>query len=1758
MNYKENDIVKGIALDIRSYGVYIQLEDTNSKVFLPREEIKYGIENGVITIKPGQYVTAAIKRISDDFIFLSHFLLDEIKDNNEQASLVQSFISQCERGEIFEAEVVSVKTNEVKISIQGLIGNIKKEELNYNVIESPSDIVFEGEVLKVVYLGLEDGELQFSTKYLNPIPYDEELYKLDLISLLHLCNIKSNVFVGRAKKMGNYTFIENLYSLGDNKGALLVDPYFGYNLRAIVPKKNKVEVGEYYLTEIDLFPIEKRIERHQLFQFVANNIHECENPFKLDVDRTFKKLTDPAANLALSKTLAEFETNNNITKDRMFFELIQNADDASAEKGVSVYVTLTDKYLVFCHNGYSFSKEDFEAITSSANGTKRENENKTGYKGIGFKSVFKDSEEVTIKSGGYQFKFDRNYPIYSDFIKYYSYVNNLQTSKEINDFCERYDYEKRKFEGNKTIPWQLKPIWIDSLSDDLENLLGSHNVSIALKLKPYSVNGENGYKEKILSVLKEPKFMLFLRNTNRITMSGMTIQRDIEGSKIILKNSFCSNKVEEFERFDYHIDVDNKTFEEKKIDIRIKEKRDEETGDIIESTFVNTKNQELEEIPPKIAYSRRTTISFAVPVKDMGIEPDKKCQAVSLYAYLPTIVQDFKFPFFVNANFLLDSERQHVLGDNSWNIYLMHMLGEKLVEWCATLCSNKEHNALNILKTKYFDETNNETNLLARSFNESYKNALNNICFVLNSQGVLVKQSEIILDKTGLSNIIGEGLFCKILGTNKKLPSTEIDYGILESEIFELVEIVRINDVVPHIIDSDILNNWYISATRQEQGLFLEWLKKHEENSKDVIKSIPLIKFGDEYRSCNFIADNSHYIILKDIFATVKPILNKLGIIYSDETIGSENFLHSYLPKLTSNDIFDLINNQFKEFIKCDSIIWEHDNCGAYSGLEIDIANAFVKAHLLSKKNHRELIESQQRLTEIPEEFYDQDYNYFLSYEIPNLCRQQLAESTLSKTEKTNLLGVIKKLKIDDSVKKSLIVFTNTENKYVPIGNMLPYREDAPDWIKPYMVNKDEYSEELDDLLINDENRFVWENMLYGFNVSINDIYSFYPWTDESYTRKLIDAFKADEKYNSLIDIVEKSGIDTKKFYLEKINRIDLNDERKYMEDSWEYRVLQLALVTLNSPSDLSSKIFYEGQCIRTFSTSDDIICEYTQDGITKRPRMSLAKLLPQYQNQSNSIDKIKNLFDKKNGLDKFFELKAKKLQDVYRELNDLLDIPDSNFSLWNVKGNAYQFLFSTYYRRYRNGWFSSYIPKIDLIKEDDSFICDLMDFLFNNDVNIKDSPFTYHISSYIIDKFFANEFIIENEELLLPRIERWADNADRKKYLQRNGVKGSENAVVTLRKHFINNEPCLEIDDLLSNALAINKMLHFLSVTDSLIRPFTGENQKEAFKALRNGRNGLSVETDVAKLEQNWTEYNDPEYDSWRQKTGKPEIRLYKGLIPRYFEYEKVRLADFEEGNYFETINRHIYINANIDRQEILSQLVSDSKIHFYSDDFFELCFKGKQAVSKEEWEELKESNKDLEEENKRLREELKNLGNKSRDKDVEMGASGGPDIDTVTKINAQLEAQRKLMEIYPNWIYPEGFTKGDVYSTFQIVDDQDNKMSIVLKSYKKHDVKFHINPNEWDYLMDGAKLFIYRGDDILELDPKYLIENQPSIGLSFSTENLDLEERVGALSEALHYFKQITFDFSSFNVSEKAEPIKEMYNKNHKKQNDFDSQDY
>ena len=167
---------------------------------------------------------------------------------------------------------------------------------------------------------------------------------------------------------------------------------------------------------------------------------------------------------------------------------------------------------------------------------------------------------------------------------------------------------------------------------------------------------------------------------------------------------------------------------------------------------------------------------------------------------------------------------------------------------------------------------------------------------------------------------------------------------------------------------------------------------------------------------------------------------------------------------------------------------------------------------------------------------------------------------------------------------------------------------------------------------------------------------------------------------------------------------------------------------------------------------------------------------------------------------------------------------------------------------------------------------------------------------------------------------------------------------------------------------------------------------------------------------------------------------------------------------------------------------------------------------------------------------------------------SKAGPNALTIEEqIEAQLEAQKYLRSVKPLWKFPDNFAEKDeegkpyCFSTFEITDEEGNKRAIVLKSYKFDNAPFSINPEEWDYIINPkAKLLIYRGNDIVEIEKEDLVKNQNSIILRFSTENLDVEDRVSQFSDLLHYFKQIHFDFDSFNVSKRAKSILGITNKN------------
>ena len=83
------------------------------------------------------------------------------------------------------------------------------------------------------------------------------------------------------------------------------------------------------------------------------------------------------------------------------YELLQNAEDARATE--ASFELCADR-LVFRHNGRPFCKDDVWGITNIGKGSKRDEDDKIGRFGVGFKSVFAYTETPLIWSPTYSFR----------------------------------------------------------------------------------------------------------------------------------------------------------------------------------------------------------------------------------------------------------------------------------------------------------------------------------------------------------------------------------------------------------------------------------------------------------------------------------------------------------------------------------------------------------------------------------------------------------------------------------------------------------------------------------------------------------------------------------------------------------------------------------------------------------------------------------------------------------------------------------------------------------------------------------------------------------------------------------------------------------------------------------------------------------------------------------------------------------------------------------------------------------------------------------------------------------------------------------------------------------------------------------------------------------------------------------------------------------------------------------------------------------
>ena len=558
-------------------------------------------------------------------------------------------------------------------------------------------------------------------------------------------------------------------------------------------------------------------KRYEVELTLSKDKHRSKNPYSMKVKR-FKPLESTVANTdtGLEKTIKEiFNENINInspfnavylansveslatdiySEDKRFiYELIQNADDAALNEDSELSIDILKDYVVISHNGAPFSSRDMRGLCGIGVGNKTSDANKTGYKGIGFKSVFGQREGVVyVKTENTLFRFDR------EFAKQKGW--NSKWGKQTV-------WEKKNGIVFKC-PWQMMPILSRTTNDKAtDTILSSKKYSVKTAIK---INDSQTLYNNINSFFGDAKFLLFLRRISKVTLTfnehNLILEKfknpaienmvTLQGNQQNISNWYVKNWVHDIPK-----------------DIQSELKSDPKT-------------------PEKIQEMKKTEISFAINV-NASFDKIKLLEEETspLYSYLPTTVKEYNIPFIVNCNFLLDASREKIHKNRKWNEWLFKVIGYKTVECSSEFLANNlfESDYLSIFRNGIVTETDN----LREKINEGIRIGLEKFPIVRDRNSNLRKLKEVVLDPFDLHKVDGSlpETFASFFNT------TQENYQIKGSSLISLSGRNKIlNKLGATIITEDQLQDYlstkYVSSfiTKDNNAVFLDFLRPFEIN----------------------------------------------------------------------------------------------------------------------------------------------------------------------------------------------------------------------------------------------------------------------------------------------------------------------------------------------------------------------------------------------------------------------------------------------------------------------------------------------------------------------------------------------------------------------------------------------------------------------------------------------------------------------------------------------------------------------------------------------------------------------------------------------------------------------------------------------------------------------------------------------------------------------------------------------------------------
>ena len=452
--------------------------------------------------------------------------------------------------------------------------------------------------------------------------------------------------------------------------------------------------------------------------------------------------TNPDVATTVEQGLMQLSSGIYTEEERFIFELLQNAVDSYDEmtnETLTIKIMIEGDYLVFMHNGATFSPRDIEGICDIGNGNKAKDTKKIGYKGIGFKSVFMRSTCVTIKTGEYCFMFDKQY---------------------WDGFWERNwkkEYGVKSDEKVYLMPWQIIPI-----EANVPISLDTFNYNVITYIK---ITNTSSLEKKIIKLLSNSQFLLFLRCKN-IQMTFVSnndilanVNKKCNDNIVILS----SNGKEDSRWLTYtnpEVEVPKELYSDIKADI-------------------NT--------PQKLKNAKTFDLSFAIQIDNNSKIKSLDKEDAVIYTYLPT---SFKFgnegfPFLVNANFITDAGRQQLHKDSEWNKLIFSKIPSEYLNWMKEISSTYS-NYYEVLPKKSYGSNN----ALEETFASEMVKAINDIAFIprANNAKSKVLASSAVMDKMGMSEAISKKLLTTHINRTYNNDFSEKDFISPVWKGFKLLE----------------------------------------------------------------------------------------------------------------------------------------------------------------------------------------------------------------------------------------------------------------------------------------------------------------------------------------------------------------------------------------------------------------------------------------------------------------------------------------------------------------------------------------------------------------------------------------------------------------------------------------------------------------------------------------------------------------------------------------------------------------------------------------------------------------------------------------------------------------------------------------------------------------------------------------------------------------------------------------------------------